>query len=109
MNKTTIQLSEYTQDRLKQIARRKGLSLSQLINEISLRYIGAEESARMMAERAARGSKVKALRAMEALREAGRPPLPEDPPPDARERHEGPPREAPHTRRSLRRPRRRPA
>lgn len=78
MNKTTIRLSEFTQDRLKEIARRKGLSVSQLINEISLRYIGAEEGARMMAERAGRGSKAKALRALEAVREAGRLPLPED-------------------------------
>lgn len=78
MNKTTIRLSEFTQDRLKEIAQRKGLSVSQLINEISLRYIGAEEGARMMAERAARGSKTKALAALEAIRKAGRPPLPED-------------------------------
>ena len=78
MNKTTIRLSAYTQDRLKQIAHRKGLSVSQLINEISLRYIGAEEGARMMAERAERGSKAKALRALEVVREADRPPLPED-------------------------------
>jgi hypothetical protein len=68
----------FTQDRLKQIARRKGLSVSQLINEISLRYIGAEEGARMMAERAERGSKEKALRVLEAVRKAGCPPLPED-------------------------------
>ena len=78
MNKTTIRLSEFTQNRLKQIARRKGLSVSQLINEISLRYIGIEEGARMMAERASRGSKEKALRALEAIRQADRPPLPED-------------------------------
>jgi len=78
MNKTTIRLSEFTQDRLKEIAQRKGLSVSQLINEISLRYIGAEEGARMMAERAARGSKAKALAALKAIREADRPPLPED-------------------------------
>jgi len=78
MNKTTIRLSEFTQDRLKQIALRKGLSMSQLINEIALRYIGAEEGARMMAQRAERGSKEKALRALEAVREADRPPLPED-------------------------------
>ena len=78
MNKTTIRLSEFTQDRLKQIARRKGLSVSQLINEISLRYIGAEEGARMMEERAVRGSKAKALRALEAVREADRPSMPED-------------------------------
>ncbi len=38
MNTTRIRLSEFTQDRLKKIARRKGLSVSQLINEISLRY-----------------------------------------------------------------------
>jgi len=109
MNKTTIRLSEFTQDRLKQIAQQKGLSVSQLINEISIRYIGAEEGARMMAERASKGSKAKALRAMEAIREAGRPPLPEDRPIDSREKHEGPPHEAPHTRRSLRRSRRHPA
>ena len=78
MNKTTIRLSTFTQDRLKQIAQRKGLSVSQLINEISLRYIGAEEGARMMAERAERGSKKRALRALEAVREADRPPLAED-------------------------------
>lgn len=78
MNKTTIRLSEFTQDRLKQIARRKGLSVSQLINEISLRYIGAEEGARMMEERASRGSKAKALRALATVREANRPPMPED-------------------------------
>jgi predicted DNA-binding protein len=78
MNKTTIRLSAFTQDRLKEIARRKGLSVSQLINEISLRYIGAEEGARMMTERAIRGSKAKALRALEVIREADRPPLPED-------------------------------
>jgi predicted DNA-binding protein len=73
MNKTTIRLSEFTQDRLKEIAQRKGLSVSQLINEISLRYIGAEEGARMMAERAARGSKAKALAALEVIRKADRP------------------------------------
>ena len=78
MNKTTIRLSEFTQDRLKQIAQRKGQSVSQLINEISLRYIGAEEGARMMAERATSGSKAKALRALTAVREADRPPLPKD-------------------------------
>lgn len=78
MNKTTIRLSEFTQTQLKEIAQRKGLSMSQLINEIALRYIGAEEGARMMAERAARGSKEKALRALEAVQEADRPPLPED-------------------------------
>lgn len=78
MNKTTIRLSEFTQDRLKQIAQRKGLSVSQLINEISLRYIGAEEGARLMTERAGRGSKAKALSALEAVRQANRPPLPED-------------------------------
>ena len=78
MPKTTIRLSEFTQDRLKQIAQRKGLSVSQLINEISLRYIGAEEGAQMMAQRATRGSKAKALQALETIREAGRPALPED-------------------------------
>lgn len=92
MNKTTIRLSEFTQDRLKQIAQRKGLSVSQLINEISLRYIGMEEGARMMAERATRGSKAKALRAMEAIQEAGRPPLPEDSLTPPTESHPGPPR-----------------
>ena len=78
MNKTTIRLSAYTQDRLKVLAHRKGLSVSQLINEISLRYIGAEEGARMMTERAARGSKAKALRALAAVKKADRAPLPED-------------------------------
>lgn len=91
MNKTTIRLSEFTQDWLKQIAQRKGLSVSQLINEISLRYIGAEEGARMMSERATRGSKAKALRAIEVIREADRPSLPEDRLTSPRERHPGAP------------------
>lgn len=78
MNKTTIRLSAYTQDRLKEIARRKGMSVSQLINEISLRYIGAEEGARMMQERASRGSKSKARDALNAVRQANRPPIPGD-------------------------------
>ena len=81
MNKTTIRLSEFTRQRFKEIASRKSLSLSQLINEIALRYIGAEEGARMMQERAVRGSKTRALEALEAVREADRPPLPEDDPP----------------------------
>lgn len=80
MNKTTIRLSEFTQEQLKQIARRKGLSLSQLLNEIALRYIGAEEGARMMQERAVRGSKKKALRALATVRKADRPPVLGDPP-----------------------------
>ena len=92
MNKTTIRLSEYTQGRLKQIARRKGLSVSQLINEISLRYIGAEEGAQMMAERAIRGSKAKALQALVAVQEANRPPLPEDRLVSTEERRPGSPR-----------------
>ncbi len=79
----------FTQDRLKQIAQRKGLSVSQLINEISLRYIGAEEGARMMAERATRGSKAKALRAIEVIREADRPPIQEDRLTSPGERHLG--------------------
>ncbi len=78
MNKTTIRLSEFTQGRLKEIAQRKGLSMSQLINEISLRYIGAEEGARMMGERAERGSKKRALRALSTVQKADQPPLPED-------------------------------
>lgn len=75
MNKTTIRLSEFTQEQLKQIARRKGLSLSQLLNEIALRYIGAEEGARMMQERAVRGSKKKALRSLATVWKADRPPV----------------------------------
>ena len=78
MNKTTIRLSEFTQDRLKEIARRKGLSMSQLISEIAIRYIGAEEGARLMAERGARGSQEKARRALAAVREANLPPVPGD-------------------------------
>ena len=78
MNKTTIRLSEFTQERLKALARKKGMSLSQLINEISLRYIGAEEGARMMQERAVRGSRAKVLDALDALRGADRPSLPGD-------------------------------
>ena len=78
MTKTTIRLSEFTRERLKEIARRKHMSVSQLINEIALRYIGAEEGARMMQERAARGSKAKALAALDAVRDADRPPVPGD-------------------------------
>lgn len=94
MNKTTIRLSEFTQDRLKQIAQRKGLSVSQLINEISLRYIGVEEGARMMAERAARGSKAKALSALEAIRKADRPLPTEDQLAASREQPRRSPRQA---------------
>ena len=78
MNQITIQLSQYTQDRLKEIAGRKGMSVSQLINEISLRYIGAEEGARMMQIRAARGSKAKGRQALQAVKKAGLDPLPHD-------------------------------
>lgn len=78
MSKTTIRLSNFTLGQLKQIAHRKEMSVSQLINEISLQYIGAQEGARMIQARAARGSKEKALRAMEMVRKANRPPLPGD-------------------------------
>ena len=43
MNKTTVRLSEFTLEQLKQISRRREMSLSQLINEIALQYIGAQE------------------------------------------------------------------
>ncbi len=75
MNKTTIRLSGFTQQRLKEIANRKNQSVSQLINEIALRYIGAEEGARIMQQRASRGSKAKAREVLKAVREADRPPL----------------------------------
>jgi hypothetical protein len=75
MNKTTIRISQFTQDRLKEIARRKRLSVSQLISEISLRYIGAEEGARMMERRAVRADKNSALKALEVIRQSGRPPI----------------------------------
>ena len=78
MNKTTIRLSSFTQQRLKEIAERKAMSVSQLINEIALRYIGAEEGARMMQKRSVRGSKSHALQALDAVRNADRPPVPED-------------------------------
>ena len=78
MNKTTVRLSEFTLEQLKQISRRREMSLSQLINEIALQYIGAQEGARMMRERAARGSKAKAQKALAKIREADRPPVPEE-------------------------------
>ncbi len=78
MNKTTIRLSAFAQNKLKEIAKRKNVSVSQLINEIALRYIGAEEGALMMQERAKRGAKEKALEALEAVRRADRDPLPGD-------------------------------
>lgn len=78
MNKTTIRISQFTQDRLREIAVRKGMSVSQLINEISLRYIGAEEGARTMDVRAARGRKTKAKAALQKLKKSNTPPLPGD-------------------------------
>ena len=78
MTKTTIRLSDFTLDQLKQIARSRDMSLSQLVNEIALQYIGAQEGARMMQERAARGSKAKARKALAKVRKADRPPMPED-------------------------------
>jgi predicted transcriptional regulator len=78
MAKTTIRLSEFTLKQLKEIAQRRDMSVSQLINEISLQYIGAQEGVRMMQERAARGSKAKALKALEKVRKADRPAVPGD-------------------------------
>lgn len=78
MNKTTIRLSGFTRDRLREIAQRKGMSVSHLINEIALRYVGAEEGARMIEERAGRGSKTKALRVLDAVRTGDRSPVPGD-------------------------------
>lgn len=78
MNKTTIRMSAFTQNRLKKIARRKGVSVSHLINEMALRYIGAEEGARMMQERAQNGAKIKALGVLDAVRRANKPPVPGD-------------------------------
>ena len=78
MNKTTIRLSAFTQNRLKKIARRKNVSVSHLINEMALRYIGAEEGARMMQERAQNGSKIKARGVLDAVRQANKPPVPGD-------------------------------
>lgn len=78
MNKTTIRMSAFTQNRLKKIARRKGVSVSHLINEMALRYIGAEEGARMMQERAQNGAKIKALGVLDAVRQANKPPVPGD-------------------------------
>lgn len=75
MNKTTIRMSAFTQNRLKKIARRKGVSVSHLINEMALRYIGAEEGARMMQERAQNGTKIKALGVLNAVRRANKPPV----------------------------------
>ena len=43
MTKTTIRLSEFILEHLKDIARRREMSVSQLINEIALQYIGAQE------------------------------------------------------------------
>ena len=76
MNKTTIRMSAFTQNRLKKIARRKSVSVSHLINEMALRYIGAEEGARMMQERAQNGAKIKALGVLDAVRQANKPPVP---------------------------------
>ena len=78
MTKTTVRLSEFTLEHLKEIARRREMSVSQLINEIALRYIGAQEGARMMQARAARGSQAKVRKALEKIRRADRPPVPED-------------------------------
>lgn len=78
MNKTTIRMSAFTQNRLKKIARRKSVSVSHLINEMALRYIGAEEGARMMQERAQNGAKIKALGVLDAVRQANKPPVPGD-------------------------------
>jgi predicted DNA-binding ribbon-helix-helix protein len=75
MSKTTIRLSDFTQARLRSIAESRDMSLSQLLNEIALQYIGAIEGAEMMAERAAHGSKRKALRALRKVKAAGRPPI----------------------------------
>ena len=78
MSKTTIRLSEFTLEQLKQIARGRDISVSQLINEISLQYIGAREGAHMMQERADRGSKAKARKALAKVRKVDLPPMPED-------------------------------
>lgn len=78
MNKTTIRLSTFTQEKLKEIAKKKNMSVSQLINEIALRYIGAEEGAELMQRRAKRGSKEKALGVLDVLRKADQDPLPGD-------------------------------
>lgn len=78
MNKTTVRLSEFTQTRLKRIAQDRGVSVSQLLNEIALQYIGAIDGVEMMRQRASRGSKRKALAALAKVRKAGRPTLPED-------------------------------
>lgn len=78
MNKTTIRLSAFTHNRLKEIARRKSVSVSNLINELALRYIGAEEGAQIMQERAQNGSKNKALCVLDAVRQANKPPIPGD-------------------------------
>lgn len=78
MNKTTIRMSAFTQNRLKKIARRKSVSVSHLINEMALRYIGAEEGARMMQERAQNGTKIKALGVLDAVRQANKSPVPGD-------------------------------
>ena len=85
MNKTTIRLSDFTQQKLKEIAKQKKMSVSQLVNEIALRYIGAEEGAKMMQIRAQRGSKEKALGVLDALRDADKDPLPGDELPGERE------------------------
>ena len=78
MNKTTIRLSTFAHNRLKEIARRKSVSVSNLINELALRYIGAEEGAQMMQERAQNGSQNKAFRVLDAVRQANKPPIPGD-------------------------------
>ena len=75
MSKTTVRLSDFALSHLKDMARRRGISLSQLLNEIALQYIGAEEGIRMMEQRAQRGSKAKALAALDKIRQADRPPL----------------------------------
>lgn len=72
MSKTTIRLTDFTQARLRDIAGHRGISVSQLLNEIALQYIGAIDGADMMAKRAVRGSKRKAMRALGRVRAADR-------------------------------------
>jgi predicted DNA-binding ribbon-helix-helix protein len=78
MARTTVRLSEFTLGSLKEIARNKDMSVSQLFNEIALQYIGAQEGTRMMQVRAARGSQTKARKALEKIRRADRPLAPGD-------------------------------
>jgi|APSaa5957512622_1039677.scaffolds.fasta_scaffold128473_2 predicted DNA-binding ribbon-helix-helix protein len=78
MAKTTVRLSEFTLGNLKEIARNKDMSVSQLLNEIALQYIGVQEGARMMQIRAARGSQSKARKALEKIRRTDRPLVPGD-------------------------------